>query len=120
MDDEIQRALDSERTVDITTMGRKSGVARRIEVWFHNVDDRIYVTGTPGSRDWYANLLAQPSLTFHLKQSVTADLPATAHVITDQDERRKLLAEITGRLGAADKLETWVQKSPLIEVQFAS
>ncbi len=70
MDERVRQALANDRTIDITTTGRSSGLPRRIETWFYRVDDQIYLTGSPGRRDWYANLLANPDFTFHLKQSV--------------------------------------------------
>lgn len=118
MDDEIRRALASERTVDITTTGRKTGQPRRVEIWFHAIEDTIYITGSPGKRDWYANLLAQPDLTFHLKKSVMADLPARAVPITDETERRVLLDEVTSRVGASERIDDWVARSPLVRVEF--
>lgn len=118
MDDEIRRALASERTVDITTTGRKTGQPRRVEIWFHAIEDTIYLTGSPGKRDWYANLLAQPDLTFHLKKSVMADLPARAVPITDETERRVLLDEVTSRVGASERIDDWVARSPLVRVEF--
>ena len=36
------------------------------------------------TRAWLHNLRADPRLTFHLKQLVQADLPATAREITDE------------------------------------
>lgn len=118
MDSAVDRALSSDRTVDISTTGRKTGVDRRVEIWFHNVDGGIYITGTPGTRGWYANVVADPSLTFHLKESVRADLPATAVPITDEGERRAVLAEITRRIAVRDGLEEWVRGSPLIRIDF--
>ena len=119
MDEDAQIALARDRTIDITTTGRASGRPRRIEIWFHNVEGRIFITGLPGRRSWYANLLAEPRMTFHLKESVTADLPATATPVTDPDERRLILGEITPRVGQAHRLDAWVEGSPLVEVKFA-
>ena len=119
MDDVIRNALETDRTIDITTIGRKSGRARRLEMWFHNVDGRIFITGMPGRRSWYANLVANPGMTFHLKESVKADLPATARPITDPVERRSVLETIVGRLGRSGDIERWVASSPLVEVSFA-
>ena len=48
MDDAIKHALETERTIDITTRGRQSGEPHRIEIWFHNLDGRLYITGLPG------------------------------------------------------------------------
>ena len=119
MDDSIRAAFETDLTIDITTIGRSSGRPRRIEMWFHNLDGRIFLTGTPGARDWYANLVADQRFTFHLKESVVADLDAVAAPITDEAERRPILAELTRRLGTAARLEDWVAHSPLVEVAFS-
>lgn len=118
MDDEIQRGLSRDRTIDITTTGRTSGAPRRIESWFHQVDDRYYLTGSPGRRDWYANLVANPDFIFHLKQTTRADLPARATLIIDAAAKRPILEIITSRVGTSDNLEDWVRRSPLVEVTF--
>jgi deazaflavin-dependent oxidoreductase (nitroreductase family) len=117
MDEVVQGALERDRTIDITTTGRKTRQPRRKEIWFHNVEGHLYITGTPGRRDWYANLLAQPEFTFHLKQSVRADLPAQATPILDQVRRRAILATIHQKLGGQRDLEAWVEGSPLVEVE---
>ena len=69
-----------DRTIDITTTGRRSGQPRRIEIVFYRVGEDFYLSGIPASRqrDWLANLAAHPQFTFHLKHDVVADLPATA------------------------------------------
>jgi deazaflavin-dependent oxidoreductase (nitroreductase family) len=119
MDETVQRALESDRTVDITTTGRNSGQPRRIEIWRYRYDGRTFLSGSPGTRDWYANLVAQPEFTFHLKASARADLPAVARPITDETERREVVAGILEDLGrGADNLEQWVARSPLAEVEF--
>ena len=94
MNEEIRQALASDKVIDITTRGRRSGQLRCIEIWFHQLNGRIYITGLPGPRDWYANLLAQPAFTFHLKESVQADLPAQARAITEPAERREVFSSL--------------------------
>ncbi len=119
MDERIRRALENDRTIDITTTGRNSGQPRRIEVWRYLYDGRIFLSGSPGTRDWYANLLAKPEFTFHLKGSVQADLPAIAHPVTDETERRKVMPSILDELGrGSGDLEELVARSPLVEVEF--
>jgi deazaflavin-dependent oxidoreductase (nitroreductase family) len=126
MTDEAAQALASDRVIDITTTGRKSGRPRRIEIWYHRIDGKYYITGTPGRpRDWYANLVAHPAFTFHLKESATADLPATARPITETAEREKVLDAILATLGdlasgEGRKPADWVESSPLVEVTFDS
>lgn len=52
MDATVARALGRGRLADITTTGRRSGLPRRIEIWFHVLDGRVYITGLPRRRDW--------------------------------------------------------------------
>src|SRR5574341_2350338 len=108
LDERIQQALARGHTIDITTTGRRTGRPRRIEIWFHNVDGRFYISGRPGRRGWYANLRANPEFTFHLKQTVRADLPARATVIHDPAERRMIMQRILRQLDRSADLEAWV------------
>ncbi|HVT70993.1 MAG TPA: nitroreductase family deazaflavin-dependent oxidoreductase, partial [Trebonia sp.] len=118
------QALAKDQVIDITTTGRKTGQPRRIEIWYHRLDGKYYITGTPGRpRDWYANLVAHPSFLFHLKQSATADLLATARPVTETAERRKVLDGILAALGEmatgpGREPADWVASSPLVEVTF--
>ena len=118
MDEQVQHALEHDSLIDITTRGRKTGQSRRIEIRFHNIEGQVYITGRPPRRrDWYANLLAHPEFTFHLKQSVQADLPARATPIVDQARRRTILAAIHRKLDRYRDIEAWVESSPLVAVQ---
>ena len=115
----IQRALTRDTLIDITTVGRKTGRPRRIEIWFHYQDGRIFITGTPGPRDWYANLAASPGITLHFKQSIQRDLPAQARLITARAKRSAVLTrmrELEERM-AHISVEDWVKRSPLVEVE---
>ncbi|MFL5819823.1 MAG: nitroreductase/quinone reductase family protein [Solirubrobacteraceae bacterium] len=118
MDERVSQALGRDRTIDITTLGRRSRRPRRIEIWFYNVDGTVYLSGRPGSRGWYANLLATPDLTFHLKQSTTADLGARGRPVTDAAERRGILTRLLRQLGRERDLDAWLARSPLVEVEF--
>jgi deazaflavin-dependent oxidoreductase (nitroreductase family) len=137
MREDVRQALDigpsstiAERTIDITTVGRRSGQERRIEICFYRVGDAIYLTGVPTAkrRDWLANLDATPGFTVHLKNGVQADLPASATVITDDEVRRGILRpiveEYNARWTAASPwphgdLDEWVSNSPVALVTFA-
>jgi deazaflavin-dependent oxidoreductase (nitroreductase family) len=117
MDELIRRALERGHLVDITTTGRRTGRPHKVELVFHNFDGRVFVSGLPGPRDWYANLVANPRLTFHLKRTVKADLPARARLVTDENERRAILAKVAQVWRRRD-LDRMVRSSPLIEVLF--
>ena len=118
MDERIERALRRGHLIDITTTGRRTGQARRVELVFHNIEGRIILSGMPGPRSWYANLLANPRFTFHLKGAVQADLAATARPILEPAERRQVMEAVTANWGASDRLETFIRRSPLVHVAF--
>ncbi|MBE1484440.1 nitroreductase/quinone reductase family protein [Plantactinospora soyae] len=133
MDNAVAHALaigpDSsaaERTIDITTLGARSGIPRRIEIWFHRVDNRWYLSGMPGPRSWYANVRAHPRFMVHLKHGVKADLPATA-VPVDEPTRRRVIAavldlqnrpEFAARVNQRQEFDDWFARSPLVEIVF--
>jgi deazaflavin-dependent oxidoreductase (nitroreductase family) len=118
LDDTIRHALDRGHVIDITTVGRRTGSPRRIEIAFHNIDGRIIISGMPVAgrrRAWLYNLEADPRVTLHLKRSVTADVEGTARIVTDPAERRELLTTVAKNWGRTD-LDAMVEHSPLIEV----
>lgn len=118
LSDEVQEALQEGETIDITTTGRRSGLQRRTELSFVNVDGKIYLSGRPEKKDWHANLLAHPEFTFHLKVSVQADLPAVAHNVKDPAERRRLLRRISGKNRTEEEMQPFYEQAPLLEVTF--
>ena len=115
LDAKVKEALEKDLIIDITTTGRKSGSPRRKEIWFHNLDGSLYIVGLvlPGSRSWYANVLADPRITFHLKGTTQADLPARATPIPDASERRRVLERICNNLGEPEKLEAPCRRIPV-------
>jgi deazaflavin-dependent oxidoreductase (nitroreductase family) len=118
MDDQVRRSLRHGHVIDITTTGRRTGRPRRIEIVFHNIGGRLYITGMPRAdrtRAWLYNLQADPHLTFHLKGATSADLPATARIVTDETERRAVFAYVVTVWKGQD-VETMTRHSPLIEV----
>jgi len=124
MDAAARNALDNDGLIDISTVGRRTGQSRRIEIGLQRVHGRYYLTGTPGkARAWYANLVAHPSFTLHLKQSVAADLEAVARPVTELEEREAVFADllipftsITSTPGMEPAV--WIAQSPLVEVLF--
>jgi deazaflavin-dependent oxidoreductase (nitroreductase family) len=133
VDEAVVRALDigpdsstAERTIDITTLGRRSGTPHRIEIWIYRVGSRWYLSGSPGRRGWQANLRANPRFTVHLKHGVTADLPATARFVDEPTRREVLTAlldpqdrrDVAGWASERQDLEEWLARSPLVEIVF--
>lgn len=126
---EIQKALNNDRTIDIITTGAKTGLPRKKEIWFHNVNGRIIICGTPGGnggngqynpRDWLANLKAHAKFTFCLKESITINLPAKAVEIVDPEDRRFIMSAPATKWyrDQVDNVEDLVKYSPIVEVFF--
>ena len=119
MNEAIAQALEKDRLIDITTTGRKSGRPHRVEIGFHVLDDGLFIAGIPGRRDWLANLAANPQFTFHLKESIQMDIPATATLITVESKRREVFAKLAEQRqgGRPMDVDAWVEDSPLIQVE---
>jgi deazaflavin-dependent oxidoreductase (nitroreductase family) len=116
VDDATRTALHRSQVIDLTTTGRRTGRPRRIEIFLHHDDGRLFISGMPRAdrtRDWIHNIGADPHVVVHLKQSVIADVPATARVVDDPDERRPLIEAAARRWGRTD-IEAMLRHSPLI------
>ena len=135
MDPRIEAALAltpastaRERTIDITTIGARTGAPRRIEIWFYRALGRTYLTTSPARRSWYANIVAHPEFTFHLTHGVRADLPARGVPVLDAAERRAVFSSVIDDLNQpgnpagirqpVEPLEAWLSGSPLVRVSF--
>ncbi|MCH7583372.1 MAG: nitroreductase family deazaflavin-dependent oxidoreductase [Acidobacteria bacterium] len=121
MESAVKEAMDRGGIADITTIGRKTGEERRIEIYFHQFDGAYYLTGKPGRpRDWNANIIANPEFTIHLKKGVTADVEVVGEPEPDREERaqilRRALVESWGSEPekAEASLHKWVNTSPFI------
>ena len=102
--------------IDLTTTGRRTGRPRKIEIFLHDHDGLLFISGMPRAdrtRDWIRNITADPHVVVHLKQSMSADIPATARVVTDLAERRPLIEAAAQRWGRTD-VEEMLRHSPLI------
>jgi hypothetical protein len=107
-------------TCDVSTIGRRSGTVRRIEIWYVVVDGQIVLTGTPGSRSWLANLREHPGAILHLRDP-GRDVAVVAREVTDP-ARRCRVAEEAGRLQPwyADQpysIDDWVADSPMVVLE---
>jgi deazaflavin-dependent oxidoreductase (nitroreductase family) len=64
---EVAAALEriaNRSTIEITTVGRKSGKAHAKPIWFVVSDGKVLVqAGKDGKTDWYLNLMKSPSAT---------------------------------------------------------
>ena len=55
--------MSSEQYAYVTTTGRKSGLPRRIEIWFVEADGFVYILAEHGLQaQWVMNILANPEV----------------------------------------------------------
>ena len=102
------------RTIDLTTFGRRTGRPRRIEIWWFHVDSRFIITGTPGRRDWLANIRSNPRVVIHTNG---LEIGATAEEIEDESFRRRFFTRPETRwYESQSQLEDLVTHAPMIEV----
>jgi hypothetical protein len=130
LNETIRNALSNDRLIDIITTGAKSGLPRKIEIWFTNIGGRIIICGTPDAegnngprsrRDWLANLKANPDFLFCLKESLNIELPARAFPVVDLEERRRLMTapETKWYRDQVDSDEVLNEDSQIVEVFIA-
>ena len=117
--DVVRDELRDDPTIDITTTGRRSGQLRRIEIWMLDVDGRFFITGTPGRRDWLANLTDHPDFVVHLKRRAHVDLPARAEVVSDAATRRRVIDHLSAEWYRGQvPVDELMARSPMVEVTF--
>lgn len=114
VDDSDVAALGDIRTIDLTTIGRRSGRPARVEIWWFRIDGRFIITGTPGKRDWYANVLADPNVVIH---TPIGDFSGRASHVVDTEFRRRVFTdpEVGWYRSQAD-LARLVSGAPMIEI----
>lgn len=108
--------LASHQTIDLSTVGRRTGEPRRIEIWWFHVDGRFIITGTPGRRDWLANIKADPEVVVHVDGM---DIRARAIPVADEAFRRRVFTRPqTSWYTTQAELERLVERSPMVEIHF--
>jgi deazaflavin-dependent oxidoreductase (nitroreductase family) len=118
--DVVRAELADDPTVDLTTTGRRTGEARRVEIWMLDVDGRFFITGTPGRRDWLANVRHDPRVVVHLKRQAQVDVAAEAHEVVDEPTRRRVFEHLSARWYRSQApVDELVAAAPMIELTFS-
>jgi deazaflavin-dependent oxidoreductase (nitroreductase family) len=68
----------------LTTVGRRSGRAHTIEIWFALQGETVYLlSGSGGRSDWCRNVARTPEVTFSIDG---VEVPGRARAVVDQVE----------------------------------
>jgi len=106
--------LASHLTVDLTTTGRRSGRPSRIEIWWFHVAGRFYITGTPGPRDWYANIVTDPRVVIHV---AGRDLEGLAYPVLDPATRADVFDHAKARWYSTQaERQRLHDEAPMVEI----
>ncbi len=106
--------LASVRTIDLITHGRKTGLPRRVEIWWFHVDGRFIITGTPGRRDWMANVRSNPRVVIEVHGT---EIHATAREVNEMEFRELVFSQRETRWYATQsEFRRLVETAPMIEI----
>lgn len=116
LDPEARRLLEAAAEVELGTIGARSGRPATVPIWGWVVSGRFIITGTPGRRDWFANIRSDPRVSVGVAGRV---LSGTARVVDDPDFRKQVFtAPQTGWYRTQCSLEELVAAAPMIEIEF--
>jgi deazaflavin-dependent oxidoreductase (nitroreductase family) len=90
-------AAATQREVELTTFGRRTGAPSRRTIWITTDGPRLYIRSGQGLvRDWPQNLLANGRAILHVEGR---DMPVRARHVTDPAEARGSLAAVKSKYG---------------------
>ena len=96
----LKDRLSRYREITITVIGRKSGRAISIPVWFVFEDDKLYLLPVQGSdTQWYQNVLKKPSIRIDAR-GVEAEVKAVH--LTDSKQVSSVVEKFRAKYGAGD------------------
>jgi deazaflavin-dependent oxidoreductase (nitroreductase family) len=99
--------IANEQFLYLTTVGRKTGLQREIEIWFVVYGERFYLLAETGeAAGWIKNIRRNPKVTVRVAER---QLDATARVL-DFDTDRELWREVAG---IADRKYGWGKGLPV-------
>ena len=84
----------------LTTVGRRTGLPRTVELWFAYQDGKIYLLGHPNS-DWVRNVAEDSRVTVEVDGT---KLKGTARVA---DEKREFVYELFRKKYGASEVDYW-------------
>jgi deazaflavin-dependent oxidoreductase (nitroreductase family) len=75
------------RVLYLTTVGRKSGQPREIEIWFVTYQGRFYLLAEHGhNAQWVRNIQANPEVSIRIKQR---QFPARGRILDAEHDRQE-------------------------------
>lgn len=102
----------------LTTLGRKTGKPHRIEIWFANEGEVMYLmSGGRDRSDWVKNVAANPQVTVELGDETRQGIAVIVSNDSSHDQRARQL--LVAKYEKDENLDDWGRNSLPIIVEFA-
>jgi deazaflavin-dependent oxidoreductase (nitroreductase family) len=75
--------FDREQYLYLTTRGRRTGLSRKIEIWFTHYQGRLYVVAEYASSHWVQNIGSDPKVEVRVAGQ---SFPARARLVSAESE----------------------------------
>ena len=96
----LKERLVRYRQINVTVIGRKSGKAISIPVWFVLDDEKLYLLPVTGSdTQWYKNVLKNPAMSIDARG---AESEFKAVPVTDKKQVSSIVEKFREKYGAGD------------------
>ena len=96
--EDLKQALEENREIELTVIGRTSGRGISIPVWFVRDGEALYLVPVKGSdSDWYKNILKTPTIRLAAK---AAQLEATVTPTSDTAKVEQVMDKFRAKYGA--------------------
>lgn len=112
--EQLIKALDATREIQITVTGRKTGRPITLPVWFVRDGDRLYLVPVTGSdTSWYKNVPKEPMI-----RAATGDAQITARAtpITDPARVGEIVDMFRAKYGAQNVAAYYPKHDVAVEV----
>jgi deazaflavin-dependent oxidoreductase (nitroreductase family) len=97
--------LAEEQYLYLTTVGRKTGLPREIEIWFTHLDGRFYLIAEKRERaNWVQNILGNPQVTFRVGEQKFLGVGRVIDEAIEADLRRRVCEGFDRKYGWSDGL----------------
>jgi deazaflavin-dependent oxidoreductase (nitroreductase family) len=103
----------------LTTTGRRTGKAHRIEIWFAIAEGRMYMLSGGGDRaDWVKNIRKQPNVRVQVGSQSTAARARVARAGQEDQRARELLDGKYMGWKQGKRLSSWARGSTPIVIEW--
>ncbi len=119
MTNEKPAKIASQKTLNLTTQGRKTGKSHTVEVWFAVSKDKVYLSHEGNETDWMKNIQKKSQVSFEIGGK---NFEGEAHYVQDGTDEswagKVALYEKYYGIASREIIEDWFSLSRVIMVKF--